>query len=190
MLSEVLPEGSISLSSDLSREWGEFERTSTAVINSAAKPSLSRYLDDLEADLATEHFDGQLLIMQSNGGVMSASDARRRPVATLMSGPVGGVAAAGELIDIDGALRNVVTLDVGGTSADVAILDAGEPVTRSVGEIAGWPVMVPMVDIRSIGAGGGSIARVDAFGRLAVGPESAGAFPGLPATDVAVPWRR
>jgi N-methylhydantoinase A len=178
VLSEVLPEGSISLSSDLSREWGEFERTSTAVINSAAKPSLSRYLDDLEADLATEHFDGQLLIMQSNGGVMSASDARRRPVATLMSGPVGGVAAAGELIDTDGALRNVVTLDVGGTSADVAILDAGEPVTRGVGEIAGWPVMVPMVDIRSIGAGGGSIARVDAFGRLAVGPESAGAFPG------------
>jgi N-methylhydantoinase A len=95
-----------------------------------------------------------------------------------MSGPVGGVAAASELIAADGALRNVVTLDVGGTSADVAILDAGEPVTRSVGEIAGWPVMVPMVDIRSIGAGGGSIARVDAFGRLAVGPDSAGAFPG------------
>ncbi len=177
-LREVLPHASISLSSDLSREWGEFERTSTAVINGAAKPALSQYLDDLEAKLADGGFSGQLLIMQSNGGVMSAADARRRPVATLMSGPVGGVAAAGELVRADGGLRNVVTLDVGGTSADVAILDNGEPVTRGVGEIAGWSVMVPMVDVRSIGAGGGSIARVDTVGRLVVGPESAGAFPG------------
>src|SRR5262249_46785413 len=97
-----------------------------------------------------------------------------RPVATLMSGPVGGVAAAGELISADVALKNLVTLDVGGTSADVAILDDGEPVTRSVGEIADWPVMGPMVDIRSFGAGGGA----SSYGGLAAGPEGAGASPG------------
>jgi N-methylhydantoinase A len=177
-LRDVLPEATISLSTDLSREWREFERTSTTVINSAAKPLVSRYLGELEAALDSQGFDGQVLIMQSNGGVMSVTDARRRPVATLMSGPVGGVAAATELLRTNGAPQNVVTLDVGGTSADVAILDRGEPVSRTLGQMGGWPVMVPMVDIDSIGAGGGSIARVDEFGALLVGPESAGAVPG------------
>jgi N-methylhydantoinase A len=177
-LEDALPGTVISLSSDLSREWREFERTSTTVINSAAKPIVRGYLGDLESALVGTDFDGQLLIMQSNGGVMSVNEARQRPVATLMSGPVGGVAAASELLQQDPSLRNVVTLDIGGTSADVAILDEGEPVTRTLGEIGGWPVMVPMVDVSSIGAGGGSIARVDAFGGLVVGPESAGAFPG------------
>ena len=177
-LRDILPEATISLSSDVSREWREFERTSTTVINSAAKPIVSRYLADLEAALAEEGFAGEVLIMQSNGGVMSVSDARRRPVATLMSGPVGGVAAATELLRDDRLLKNLVTLDMGGTSADVAILDQGEPVTQTLGEIGSWPVMVPMVDVKSIGAGGGSIARVDPFGALQVGPESAGADPG------------
>jgi N-methylhydantoinase A len=132
----------------------------------------------LQEELAGRGFGGTLLIMQSNGGVMSVEDARRRPVATLMSGPVGGVAAATELLRTDPSLTNLVTLDIGGTSADVAILDEGEPVTQTLGEIASWPVMVPMVDVKSIGAGGGSIARVDPFGALLVGPESAGANPG------------
>jgi N-methylhydantoinase A len=96
----------------------------------------------------------------------------------LMSGPVGGVAAAAELLRQDGSLTNLVTLDIGGTSADVAILDQGEPVSRTLGQIGEWPLMVPMVDIQSIGAGGGSIARVDPYGALLVGPESAGALPG------------
>lgn len=165
-LRDVLPEADISLSSDLSREWREFERTSTTVINSAAKPIVSVYLGDLESALADEDFSGQLLIMQSNGGVMSVAEARRRPVATLMSGPVGGVAAAAELMRAEPSLRNVVTLDIGGTSADVAILDQGEPVTRTLGVIGSWPVMVPMIEVQSIGAGGGSIARVDAFSTL------------------------
>ncbi len=177
-LHEVLPDAAISLSSDLSREWREFERTSTTVINSAAKPVVSRYLADLEAALTEQGFAGQVLIMQSNGGVMSVTDARRRPVATLMSGPVGGVAAATELVRSDGSLQNLVTLDIGGTSADVAILDQGEPVSRTLGQMGAWPVMVPMVEINAIGAGGGSIARVDPFGALLVGPESAGAIPG------------
>src|SRR5207244_13619443 len=147
-------------------------------MNSAAKPVVSVYLAALEEALVDKGFAGQLLIMQSNGGVMSVNDARRRPVATLMSGPVGGVAAAIELLRREQSLKNLVTLDIGGTSADVAILDEGEPVTQTLGEIGSWPVMVPMVDVKSIGAGGGSIARVDPFGALLVGPESAGANPG------------
>jgi N-methylhydantoinase A len=177
-LRETFPEAAISLSSDISREWREFERTSTTVINSAAKPVVSLYLGELEAALAEREFEGQLLMMQSNGGVTSVDDARRKPVATLMSGPVGGVAAAIGLVRGHGSLESCVTLDIGGTSADVAILDRGEPVTRALGQIGAWPVMVPMIDVQSIGAGGGSIARVDPFGALLVGPESAGAIPG------------
>ena len=118
--------------------------------------------------------------MQSNGGVMSARRARERPVATLMSGPVGGVTRRARRSREPAAQgANLVTLDIGGTSADVAIIDrgtAGHADRRA--RSARWPIMVPMVDIESIGAGGGSIARVDEFGGLSVGPESAGAAPG------------
>ncbi|MGH9174167.1 MAG: hydantoinase/oxoprolinase family protein [Vicinamibacterales bacterium] len=178
LLREELPQATISLSTDISRMWREFERTSTAVSNAATKPIVARYLRSLERKLSAERFGGRVLIMQSNGGVMSASEARERPVATLMSGPVGGVTGALEISRLLGGDRDLVTLDIGGTSADVAIVDRGEAVTRTVGHIGRWPVMVPMVDIVSIGAGGGSIARVDEFGALLVGPESAGADPG------------
>ena len=178
VIREELPDAFVSLSSDLSRVWREFERTSTTVSNAAAKPIVARYMERLEERLAGDGFDGQVLIMQSNGGVMSAGEARERPVATLMSGPIGGVTGAlalAERLDPDASL---VTLDIGGTSADVAIIDRGEAVSRVVGHIDRWPIMVPMIDIESIGAGGGSIARVDQFGGLTVGPESAGAVPG------------
>jgi N-methylhydantoinase A len=172
------PEATVSLSTDVSRMWREFERTSTAVSNAATKPIVGTYLTELESKLAAERFGGNVLIMQSNGGVMSVTEARQRPVATLMSGPVGGVTGALDVARQDGHELNLVTLDIGGTSADVAIIDRGKAVTRTVGHIGRWPVMVPMVDIESIGAGGGSIACVDEFGALLVGPESAGADPG------------
>jgi N-methylhydantoinase A len=178
ILAEELPEAFVSLSSDLSRVWREFERTSTTVANAAAKPIVSDYMQSLETKLAQGGFGGQVLIMQSNGGVMSGTDARERPVATLMSGPIGGVAGALDVARLLGPDTSLVTLDIGGTSADVAIIDRGDAVSRSVGHIERWPIMVPMVDIESIGAGGGSIARVDEFGGLTVGPESAGAVPG------------
>lgn len=177
-LREELPGASVSLSTDVSRMWREFERTSTVVSNAATKPIVGRYLTELEDKLAADHFEGHVMIMQSNGGVMSATEARERPVATLMSGPVGGVTGALSVSRRDGRDLNLVTLDIGGTSADVAIIDGGKAVTRTVGHIGRWPVMVPMIDIESIGAGGGSIARVDEFGALLVGPESAGANPG------------
>ena len=178
ILAQELGGAFVSLSSDLSRVWREFERTSTAVSNAAAKPIVARYMEDLERRLGDGGFAGQVLIMQSNGGVMSGADARERPVATLMSGPIGGVTGALGIARHLGADTNLVTLDIGGTSADVAIIDRGEAVARAVGQIGGWPIMVPMIDIESIGAGGGSIARVDEFGGLSVGPESAGAVPG------------
>jgi N-methylhydantoinase A len=151
---------------------------STTVMNAATKTIMSAYLDRLQAALADSGFGGQVLIMQSNGGVMSAVEAKHRPVATLMSGPVGGVAASINTARDSESAANLLTLDMGGTSADVALIDNGEALTRTVGQIGGWPVMVPMIDIHTIGAGGGSIARVDRFGSLRVGPESAGAVPG------------
>ncbi len=168
----------ISISSEISRMSREFERTSTTVINAATKPIVSRYLEGLERSLGEAGFAGEVMIMQSNGGHMSASDARRRPAATLMSGPVGGVAGGAALARLGEEVLDLVTLDIGGTSADAAIVDHGDPVTRTVGHVGRWPVMVPMVDIEAIGAGGGSIATVDEFGALSVGPQSAGAVPG------------
>jgi N-methylhydantoinase A len=178
ILIDAMPDVEVSLSSDLSRVWREFERTSTTVSNAATKPLVSRYLEELELALTQNGFDGEIQIMRSNGGVMSSLEARQRPVATLMSGPIGGVTGAVALAKQLRAGGNLVTLDIGGTSADVAIVDGGEAVTRSVGHIGAWPVMVPMIDIEAIGAGGGSIARVDEFRALSVGPESAGADPG------------
>ena len=168
----------VSISSEISRMSREFERTSTTVINAATKPIVSRYVERLESSLSDAGFNGRVMIMQSNGGHMSAADARRRPAATLMSGPVGGVAGAAALTRRADETLDLVTLDIGGTSADAAIIDKGDPVTRTVGHVGRWPVMVPMVDIEAIGAGGGSIARVDEFGSLSVGPQSAGAVPG------------
>ncbi len=177
-LGKLLPGVAVSLSSDLTREWREFERTSTTVVNAATMPVMAEYLADLSDELSRARFAGRLLIMQSNGGVTAASDARARPVASLMSGPAGAVAGAVALARVGGPTANLVTLDIGGTSADVAVVDRGEPTVRADAEIEGWPISVPSIDIATIGAGGGSLARVDAFGALSVGPESAGAAPG------------
>jgi N-methylhydantoinase A/oxoprolinase/acetone carboxylase beta subunit len=178
ILLDAAPELSVSISSDLSREWREFERTSTTVVNAATAPIMDRYLRRLRALLAERGFDAELLIMQSSSGVMSAADAASKPAATLMSGPVGGVAGAEAVVAHLGESVDAVTLDIGGTSADVAIIDRGHAVHTPQAELARWPVLMPMVDIQSIGAGGGSIASVDAHGRLFVGPESAGSAPG------------
>ncbi len=179
LLKSEHPHLAVSLSSELSQEWREFERTSTSVVNAAVAPIVDAYLERLEQRLRKRGFSGDLLIMQSNGGVMTVQDARRRAVATLMSGPVGGVVCAEAIaMELDGGRADLVTLDIGGTTADVAVIDAGESTKAAVAHLDRWPILMPMVDIQSIGAGGGSIARVDAHGGLKVGPESAGAVPG------------
>jgi N-methylhydantoinase A len=178
VISDAAPTISVSISSDITREWREFERTSTTVINAATAPIMDRYLSRLRKLLAERGFDAELLIMQSSSGVMSAADAVRKPAATLMSGPVGGVAGAEAVAAQLGEAVDAVTLDIGGTSADVAVIDHGRAVHTPQAELARWPILMPMVDIQSIGAGGGSIASVDAHGRVHVGPESAGSSPG------------
>jgi N-methylhydantoinase A len=170
-----------SLSHEILREYREYERMSTTVLNAYVGPRVSRYLQDLENLLVELGFAGQLYIMQSNGGSMSPAIARRIPVATMESGPVGGIIAAAE-ITRDLGHRNVVAFDMGGTTAKVSLVQDNEPAISQgyfVGGAArGHPVMYPVVDIVEVGAGGGSIAWIDEVGALKVGPRSAGGHPG------------
>ncbi len=162
----------ISLSHALVREPREYERTSTAVVNAYVAPLMARHL----TRLAAAKRGGRLLVMQSNGGAVAPRRAAAEPVRTVLSGPAGGVVGAAGVARRAG-VRHVLTLDMGGTSTDVALVDGGVP-RRSEWELDGMAVRVPVVDIHTVGAGGGSLARVDAGGVLCVGPESAGADPG------------
>jgi N-methylhydantoinase A len=171
----------VSLSSDILAEFREFERTSTTVVNAYVSPIMTRYLTDLRRGIGSG--SGQaggkgagLRIMQSNGGSISADTAMRESVRTILSGPAGGAVGALALGRAAGFDR-LITFDMGGTSTDVSLMDGGLPLTME-SSISGYPVKVPMIDIHTVGAGGGSIASKDPGGSLAVGPESAGADPG------------
>lgn len=152
-------------------EYREYERTSTTVLNAYVGPLMDRYIGELQRGTKCE-----LRIMQSNGGLMTPAEARAQAVRTLLSGPAGGVVGAVAAAKASG-FRNVLGFDMGGTSTDVSLAE-GEPVQSMEASIDGFPVRVPMLDIHTVGAGGGSIARVDEGGLLRVGPESAGADPG------------
>ena len=175
---EEYPEVSVSVSSDLVREWREFERSSTTVINAYLQPLFGKYAGNVEQLVRDNGYERQIAFMRSNGGVMPIQDASLRPVETLGSGPAGGVIGAHALMEAAG-YANVVCADVGGTTYDVALIQDGEIVERSHTDIDGRPIMGSVIDIVSVGAGGGSIAQIDAVsGSLRVGPESAGAKPG------------
>jgi N-methylhydantoinase A len=161
----------LSASCDVSPEFREFERASTTVINAYVGPLMDRYLGELE-----EHSAHRVSIMQSSGGLLSAAEARRHAVRTILSGPAGGVVGAVEIARLCGFDR-ALTFDMGGTSTDVALAGRRARITTEA-RIDGFPVRVPMLDIHTVGAGGGSIAQVDMGGSLRVGPESAGAVPG------------
>jgi N-methylhydantoinase A len=173
----ALPHVLVTMSHQVASEWHEYERTSTTVINSFVQPLFGRYLDSLESTVAADGYTGTIGIMQSNGGVSTVERAGALPVRTLMSGPAGGVVAGRELARELGIV-NAVCADVGGTTFDVALILDGELVEKSEATIEGRPVLGSLVDITSVGAGGGSIARIDAKGALKVGPDSAGAVPG------------
>lgn len=162
----------VSLSSEVLPEFREYERASTTVVNAYVAPILDRYLAGLERGLGA----GSLRIMLSNGGSADVAVARREAVRSILSGPAAGVVGAMHVARSAGTDR-VIGFDMGGTSTDVALLD-GEIPTTSEGTVGGLPVRVPIVDIHTVGAGGGSIARLDSGGALRVGPESAGAEPG------------
>ncbi|MGW3350844.1 hydantoinase/oxoprolinase family protein [Nonomuraea rubra] len=173
------------LSHEVAREWREYERTSSAVLEAYTGPVVRRYLAGIERRFAERGLGVPVHVMQSSGGLVNASYAMRRPLQTLLSGPVGGtmggVAASrlrGRGLGTDGARsRNVICVDMGGTSFDVSLVVDGRPDVNSEARIEGYPVLMPIVNLHTIGAGGGSLAYAEA-GALRVGPESAGAVPG------------
>jgi N-methylhydantoinase A len=176
-LTRLLPEVGVSLSSDIGPEIREYERTSTTVLNALLIPVMRAYLLRLQARMTEAGIGAPLLLMQSNGGVCTVEAASQEPARLLLSGPSGGALAALNSAHEMGA-PNLVGVDMGGTSFDVSVVREGALSLVTQGEVDGLPVRLPMVEIRTIGAGGGSIAAVDASGRLTVGPRSAGARPG------------
>lgn len=175
---EVWHNGHITVSSRILSELREFERASTAALNAALQPVMGAYLGGLERALAADGFGGDVLIVQSSGGVMSVGTAREAPVRTALSGPAAGVTAGARIASAAG-FDDIVTCDMGGTSFDVALVADGRCALAAQAELGfGMVVRTPMVEITTIGAGGGSLARVDRGGILEVGPESAGADPG------------
>jgi N-methylhydantoinase A len=166
----------ISLSHEILPEFREYERAATTTLNAYLAPAMEGYLRGLGRALAAD--GARLAVMQSSGGILSAAAAAREPVRTILSGPAGGVMGALSVARTAGVAR-ILSFDMGGTSTDVALLETGRrPGTSTEGEVAGLPVGVPMLDIHTAGAGGGSLAWIDGAGLLEVGPESAGARPG------------
>jgi N-methylhydantoinase A len=185
----------LSISHEILPEFREFERLSTVVINAYLAPRMGTYLRNLEIRIGNEirgiagssdagkaagsppaFSQGRIYVMQSNGGISTAARAGQQPVRTILSGPAGGVVASAWLAQQTG-LKRAISFDMGGTSTDVCLLD-GPPRTTNETSLAGLPVAVPVLDVHSVGAGGGSLARIDAGGAMCVGPESAGASPG------------
>jgi N-methylhydantoinase A len=178
IIAQEMPACGVSLSCEVLPQIREYFRLSTTVINACLQPILARYIAQLEGRLlAARVTTRQTYIMQSNGGMATFAAAARKAVTTVLSGPAGGVTAGAYACRMTG-VRNLITFDMGGTSCDVALIRDGEPSVASRGKIEGRDLAVPMMDINTVSAGGGTIARVDRFGTLQVGPDSAGAMPG------------
>jgi N-methylhydantoinase A len=184
IINEMAPGIPITLSHQITQEWREFERTSTTVLNSYVHPIAQAYLDNLESDLTQMGMEGSALhVMQSNGGSATFAAGKTSPINLVESGPVAGVIGAANIGELIGE-PNVISLDIGGTTAKTSLVEKGNPTITTEYKIeqrrdyAGYPILAPTIDIVEIGAGGGSIAWVDKAGALQVGPVSAGADPG------------
>lgn len=177
LAAEECPDVAVSLSSAIVREFREYERVSTTTLNAYVKRPLERHLTALSRRLDERARGVAPFIMRGNGGISTFAEAARIPVAVTHSGPMGGI-LGGTAIGAACGLSNVITLDMGGTSADVSLVVGGKPVLTTRGRLGAYPLLVPMLDLVTIGAGGGSIAWVDGGGALRVGPRSAGATPG------------
>src|ERR1700752_3869842 len=181
MIRSKLPKAYLSLSHEILREYREFERISTTVVNAYIGPKVGGYVKSLKSSLGDIGFHGDLSIMRSNGGVMTPEVATEHPVAMMESGPVGGIIASAR-VGHELGYPNVISFDMGGTTAKASLIRAGEPTLAPGyyvgGYASGHPVMLPMIDVVEVGAGGGSIAWLDDVGALKVGPQSAGADPG------------
>jgi N-methylhydantoinase A len=172
-----LPDAFVCTSHEVLAEFREYERLSTTVLNASLGPIMSRYLQRLTEGAERLGLAAKPYILQSNGGVVSATEAARQPVRTLASGPAAGVIGAIHL-SLQAGAEDIITFDAGGTSTDMCLIEGGTPPIAQEREMGGYPVRVPMVDVHSVGAGGGSIAWLDPGGVLQVGPMSAGADPG------------
>lgn len=177
ILHRALPKWFVCTSEEVLPEFREYERFSTTALNAYIGPKLGGYLSRLDTALAEQGYTGQVFITTSSGGIMTSDVAAKFPVQTILSGPAGGVAAAVNLGRLTGH-RHLITYDMGGTSTDVCLVEELEPTLTTEQHIAGLPNRTPQIEINSIGAGGGSVAWVDAGGALRVGPRSAGADPG------------
>jgi N-methylhydantoinase A len=177
IVAEVFPEAYLSLSKDVVAEFREYERLSTTVVNSYVGPIMSRYIRHLRERLLDEKLEVRPYITQSNGGIISLDVASKTPVRTVLSGPAAGITGATSISNAAGH-PDIITFDMGGTSTDVALVSGGENSLKMEQEVAGYPLRTPMLDINTVGAGGGSIAWTDSGGHLKVGPQSAGADPG------------
>jgi N-methylhydantoinase A len=176
VLERECPGLSVTLSHEIAREWREYERASTAALNAYVAPRVESYLRNLEDELQDRGVGATLHVMQSNGGITTAAKARREPVQTLLSGPVGGT-IGGAALSRATDRPNLLCVDMGGTSFDLSLIVGGRPTVSTETELEGLPILMPLVDIHTIGAGGGSLAWLEAGG-LRVGPQSAGADPG------------
>jgi len=170
------PALAVSISSDIVREYREYERSATTVVNAYIQPIFRRYIGSLEGTLAEQGFKGSFYITRSGGGALRARDSAATPVHTIFSGPAGGLIGTARLSEIIGR-ANIIAVDIGGTSTDACVVRDGAPTLKYQAELEKLPLMIPAYNISTIGAGGGSIARVEG-GLLKVGPQSAGAEPG------------
>lgn len=177
ILRETCPDIEVTVSSELSREIREYERTSTAVLDTYIKPIVRRYLSKLKVSLATQGFKGQFLMTRSGGGAMTVDAAMETPVNLILSGPAGGV-LGGTWLARNSQYRNLITIDMGGTSLDASLVVDGQPLTYFDSAFEGLPINIASLYIHTIGAGGGSLVWIDEGNHLQVGPGSAGAEPG------------
>ena len=177
ILEQICPDLPVTLSSDLSREFREYERTSTAVVNAYIQPITRSYLGELDHSLTKSGSSGRFLLTRSGGGVMTVASAQAEPVQLILSGPAAGVIGASALGQVIG-VPDLISLDMGGTSLDTSLIHNGNPRLNHAQMFQGLPISKPTIDIHTIGAGGGSIAWVDPGGHLQVGPRSAGSVPG------------
>jgi N-methylhydantoinase A len=177
ILAEEYAQCIVSLSCDVLPEYREYERAVTTLVDAFVKPHMGRYLERLREELGAELRDKPFLVMQSSGGVASPELVMRKPIATALSGPAAGVIGSAVIAEIAG-FRDLVTVDAGGTSTDLCLIENAKPSVTNGGTVGRFPVRVPMIDIKTIGTGGGSIAWITREGHLKVGPRSAGAVPG------------
>ena len=174
---EEYPDCTLSLSCDVLPEYREYERAVTTLVDAFIKPHMSRYLDRIRDELGPQLNKKPFLVMQSSGGVASPDQVMRKPITTALSGPAAGALGSAVIAEIAG-FPDLVTLDAGGTSTDLCLIEGAKPKITNGGRVGRFPVRIPMLDIKTIGTGGGSIALISREGKLRVGPRSAGAVPG------------